>query len=308
MSDLKYKVGDKVRIKSLDWYNENKNPDYGFAYLGNGICFYSHMSIYCGKTMTISEILGCCYRMVECVHDDWTDEMIEGLVEEETPKFKVNDIVFVRNIGLVSITNSYWDSLANEYIYEAMGLNGESEYDSINQSNIGYLMLSESMIPHTGGDKITIEEYKNNDKEWLFNKLAMLDNIAALESIQDIFNHLQLYKYPKTYEECAEIITELTGSDCNPKGCMGYMSVQLTALQKLFICRDAYWKIAGDEMELGKPWEPDYNNEKQLKYGLYEILKYSLINPSQFAFPTEEMRDAFYENFKEDIEKCKKLF
>ena len=135
----------------------------------------------------------------------------------------------------------------------------------------------------------------------------MLDNITALESIQDIFNHLQQYKYPKTYEECAEIIAELTGSDCNPKGCMGYMSVQLTALQKLFICRDAYWKIAGDEMGLDGPWEPDYNNEKQLKYGLYEIIKYSLMNPSQFAFPTEEMRDYFYENFKSLIELCIKL-
>lgn len=110
------------------------------------------------------------------------------------PKFKIDDIVFVKNVGWVRITNSYWDSLANEYIYEAIGFNGEGEYDSINQSNIECQMLPESENPYARGNKITIDEYKNNDKEWLFNKLATLDNITALESIQDIFNYLQQSK------------------------------------------------------------------------------------------------------------------
>ena len=115
-------------------------------------------------------------------------------------------------------------------------------------------------------------------------------------------------KYPQTYEECAEIIAEYTGSDCNPKGCMGYKSTLLTSFQKLLICRDAYWTIYGEENGLGKPWEPTMeivycisrnNNVIKCSYrgGKSNILE----------FPTEEMRDAFYENFKSEIESCKEL-
>ena len=32
---MKYKVGDKVRIKSLDWYNENKD-EFGVVLVENG--------------------------------------------------------------------------------------------------------------------------------------------------------------------------------------------------------------------------------------------------------------------------------
>ena len=83
---LKYKVGDRVRIKSLDWYNENKS--------GRGfICFvYANfipeMSRYCGEILTISQVVeeSKHYLVSECAFA-WTDEMIEGLVEEKTYDF-----------------------------------------------------------------------------------------------------------------------------------------------------------------------------------------------------------------------------
>ena len=310
---MKYNVGDKVRIKSLDWYNENKD-EYGYIDCGSR-AFFTKMSNWCGKIATIKEICKTnCYRLEE--YDfDWTDEMIECLVEEETPKFKINDIVFVKNLGWVRITNGYWDSFANEYIYEAIGFNGEGEYDCISQSNIEGQMLPESENPHTGGNKITLDEYKNNDKEWLFNKLAMLDNITALESIQDIFNHLQQSKYPKTYEECYKIMG-VKLSDCYIQG---YKSPLLEDLQELLICRDAYWKIAGEEMGLGKPWKPDWKNSEEKRYCIVNIegdinlpektlTKWILkVTNKILVFPTEEMRDAFKENFDPDIEICKEL-
>ena len=88
---MEYKVGDKVRIKSLDWYNENKNE------YGNVKChlyeFSATMRQYCGTIRTIRRVdnFDKMYKMEEdgCFFD-WTDEMIEGLVEEETKPKMVN--------------------------------------------------------------------------------------------------------------------------------------------------------------------------------------------------------------------------
>lgn len=80
---LEYKVGDKVRIKSISWYNENKN-EYGYVDAGVGLIFDEKMSIWCGKTMTILNVYQTYYTMEEDYISQfyWRDEMIECKVEE----------------------------------------------------------------------------------------------------------------------------------------------------------------------------------------------------------------------------------
>lgn len=114
-------------------------------------------------------------------------------------------------------------------------------------------------------------------------------------------------EYPKTYEESVDVLGGVAIVDIITY----YYSKQLIALYKLLICRDAYWKIAGEEMGLGKPWEPDWNNISD-KYCIYFVSgdawsKECQTRQCPFAFPTEEMRDAFKENFDPDIEFCKEL-
>ena len=147
------------------------------------------------------------------------------------------------------------------------------------------------------GDKITPPE------NYLIGKITKVDNGMLVEFVK------KQPKYPKTYEECCNAI------GCDAKMVLGTMPVRyniLVKLEKLLVCRDAYWKIAGKEMGLGKPWEPDWNKSGQLKYALIcmenNIIKYAYaaIN-AILAFPTEEMRDAFYENFKDLIEECKQF-
>lgn len=80
---MKHKVGDKVRIKSIDWYKQNK------AYKGyfsvDGVCFAPGMSEYCGKEATITEINECeeAFRIDIDKSKYWFNE---GMIEE-TPDF-----------------------------------------------------------------------------------------------------------------------------------------------------------------------------------------------------------------------------
>lgn len=83
-----------------------------------------------------------------------------------------------------------------------------------------------------------------------------------------------------------------------------YRKEQLNTLQQLLIFRDAWWKMADD-------WKPDWE-EDDIKYCLRfmnnSITKnHSEVGSYVLAFPTAEMRDAFYDNFKELIDKCKEL-
>ena len=219
----KYNVGDKVRIKSLDWYNMHCD-DAGNVDCGCEI-FEKDMKPYLGKVFTIHRIVdNSKYEMEEAfVFFLFTDEMIEGLVEDESS---------------IDLT-----------------VKGEEAKERI---------------------EITIPEGYE----------------YVIESGKIIFTKKKK-EYPKTFEDCVSVLMSEGGNRMSLE--------QMNTFRKLIDARNAYWTIYGKENGLEKPWEPDWNDEKQDKYGLYEILKYSLINPSQFVFPTAEMRDAFYENFKSEI-------
>lgn len=107
---------------------------------------------------------------------------------------------------------------------------------------------------------------------------------------------------PKTYEECCRVL----GITDKENECRGYYYWELGAFQELLICRDAYWKLAGD-------WKPDWEDKNELKYCIenrYDKgIHYDVLVHVQkiLAFSTIEMRNTFYKNFKDLIEKCKEL-
>ena len=125
-------------------------------------------------------------------------------------------------------------------------------------------------------------------------------------------------EYPKSYEECCyvlgfentEMVFEDDYRDINPPIEQWKRLGLINQFNKLLICRDAYWKTAGEEMILGEPWKPDliHGLAYTIQNNRNEIGKsYSAYGNKVFMFPTEEMRDAFYENFKDSIEICKEL-
>ena len=117
-------------------------------------------------------------------------------------------------------------------------------------------------------------------------------------------------QYPKTYEEC-----EASGFSSNPVIVAQAQGVCLCSFAKLIVLRNAYWKIAGEQMGLGKPWEPDLvENCGEYRYCIHnqsnkiELCTINWLGKNYIlSFPTAEMRDEFYNNFKELIEECKEL-
>ena len=128
-------------------------------------------------------------------------------------------------------------------------------------------------------------------------------------------------KYPTTYEDCCKVLgisyrAQLSYTFPDVERGNIYLTKEkhlLDAFMKLRICRNAYWKIAGKEIGLDKPWEPSWQKTEERKFCIIRrndnvVTKWETKTIVRFlAFPTEEMRDAFYENFKDLIEQCKEL-
>jgi hypothetical protein len=151
------------------------------------------------------------------------------------------------------------------------------------------------------------------EKEWheydKYNEIG-----SKVNEYLEYINNIRQTKYPKTYEECCDLLYphEKFQFHIISQPIKGHRGEILFDLQKLLICRDAYWEVAGKEMGLDKPWEPDWNELKVIKYTIqaqegYTYTYYSCSGHKVLSFPTAEMRDVFYENFKELIEKCKEL-
>ena len=252
---MKYKVGDKVRIKSFDWYNENKDYGKGIIYFEHSFDFTESMSKYCGQIATITHIIEKYdeYKInLDQGYYAWTDKMFEGLAGEENKSNIIED------------AKTYLDNIKDTWICPE-----------------GYIFKDEN------GNVI------NSSK-------------IVLEKKEKV--------YPKTYEECVKILglgvlNELKHHNLN----ILYKEDLIVSFQKLLICRDAYWKIAGEEMGLGKPWEPKYIPLEDNTYFTIQTFNGEVDKSATshrnaiLTFPTEEMRDAFYENFKELIEICKEL-
>lgn len=198
--------------------------------------------------------------------------------------------------GVFNIQDMTWDSIAKEVKYRIHG----------------YWYSAENLQPckeETMDRKYNVEEYIEVWKETEKGLEVVVNDRFELKEDNGKFYIIKKQpQYSKTYEECCRIIP----SDPNFYVDTHLYSNKLESLYKLLICRDAYWKIAGEQMGLGKTWTPDWNVDSKTKYViLYKnnsISKEVIVCRNNIlAFPTAEMRDAFYENFKELIEECKEF-
>lgn len=370
MSELKYKVGDKVRIKSIDWYNENKD-EFGIVECGNQIFVYP-MTKLCGKTVTITCVnTKDCYYVIsgDDGYNSWTDEMIECKVEEEPkPKFKVGDKItngkdklLILNIisdkyivednlgecGTVYFnTQDYWKLMEEENNdCKKCGLIRNSTRclfmdncpnNKQRKFNVGDIVYSKTwqrnviiheFLPdrfYKVGDLFSTNWFKEHEdnlcKEVIrpTTEYILPDGYQFKDENNNIINATKIVlekkkkEYPKTFVDCCAILYPKDNFQIVSQKVKGHKGDLLFYFQKILICRDVYWKLYGEEIGLKKPWEPDWTNQELLKHCIANVggqIKTSeryIVN-TILAFPTEEMRDAFKENFGPDIEICKEL-
>ena len=217
-------------------------------------------------------------------------------LEEFLNKFpyKVGDKVNISSYKNIHIDNMKWNN--NEMLYEVF-IN-ETEWYSAAELNLFNNPQKEENVE----DKGTLVEID------LTRELKKSDEIEViLGDYEFVLKNGKTYfvkkkpQYPKTYKEC-----------CDMLGVFNTIRVKkLTIFKQLINTRNAYWKIAGEQMGLDEPWEPDWT-DSNFKYCIKTIGKtvecISEMNiQCLLAFPTEEMRDVFYENFKDSIELCKEL-
>lgn len=232
---MKYKVGDKVKVKSHKWYEENANY-ISEVECGNTV-FIPYMESYCGSIVTISQTFNHikCYAIEEDngVHY-WSDEMFEDNTDMKEFAAKVLNI---KDEIIVPDNCEVWDDQGN--------------------------VIKTS--------KIIIREVKK--------------------------------AYPNTINDCYNLLED--DELVSP--------TSMRKFQELINARNAYWKIAGEEMGLGKSWKPDWLNDDVVKHIIsHDGKTYGTRGGPNYinyilAFPTEEMRDMFYKNFKKDIEECKEF-
>ena len=251
-----------------------------------------------------------CSNSIECLYAVSREAYQIFTLEEFLEKypFKVGDKVNSPCRGCVkTITSMEWDTNTNAVTYIL---------DNRIYTNVDLLKVFNDLQPYKEetmeerkyadlrldvdqDDKLATEATIDGDKitapeNYLIGKVTKVDNGVLVEFVK------KQPQYPKTYEECCKVmgidsdnflsIRNLClddGEEVTTNYKQDFLGV-LESLRQLKICRDAYWKIAGEQMGLGMPWDPMFSNP--------------FLN-----FPTDEIRDAFYENFKDLIENCKEL-
>lgn len=90
---MKYKVGDKVRIKSKEWYESNKD-NAGDVALSDGYHFWKGMARILGDVVEIEQVnpKEKCYMVVENNYHI-SEEMIEGIAAEDQLKPTLFDFI-----------------------------------------------------------------------------------------------------------------------------------------------------------------------------------------------------------------------
>ena len=243
-----------------------------------------------------------------CSSDEYPTYSTIFALEEFLEKYpyKVGDQVIAYAEGILasfSIKGMRWNNKLNKVEYKICSSWYDVSMLSAIQPYTDYDIKTnkeedKDMSEHTSEINLNHPCFNGHDKI----ELIIPENWKFEQRGNKMFGVRKYPQYPKTYEEC-----------CKMLGYSGNYNMTLTtdvdnklfnALYRLKVCRDAYWKIAGD-------WRPEFRFGKK-KYCIMtkdnKVISATVEETNRiFVFPTEEMRDVFYDAFEELINEVKEL-
>lgn len=217
---------------------------------------------------------------------------------------KVNYVKYNDEYSSVyTIQGMRWTGATIEYLLDSSGFSAlTKDLQSYKEKTMEEKKINQMSIANCDLDEV---EIVLGDKFELVNREGKY--YAVKKKLQ----------FPNTYEKCCKVLNIIPGNvllfnNPNEENDYVYDNEELyNNFDKLKVCRDAYWKIAGEQMGLDGAWKPDWSSDLSKYYISFynNKLDKGIVNYSNkiLAFPTEEMRDYFYENFKKLIEECKEL-
>ena len=266
---------------------------------------------------------------MDYIDSEEINEYIIFTLEEFLDKypFKVGDKVFLYdNITLGCVTGMKWDEETVKYcVYTS----AECWCDVKDLLKWNAIDLVEKHYKEQDNMETTVESNKRDREDVLFDSIIWhlrnsvnngkqhLSGGDCEAYFRKLVKKVKMYKpvYPKTYVECCERVnacpTVSISYDSNED--MLYndeVDLTLLALRKLLICRNAYWKIAGEQMGLSGSWKPNWSDTNEEVYGIQlstDDTNMIYHESASFTFPTEEILNEFCKNFKYLIEQCKEL-
>lgn len=132
---MKYKVGDKVKVKSKEWFDLNYNGS--FINCGSR-AFTEEMSKYCGQILTIREVSEELAKyLTEGNRYNWTDEMFEDATPSESLGERIHKFKQVYSSGCIYISDQplppseVWDGVRHRISVKTHHINLIGKHKSL---------------------------------------------------------------------------------------------------------------------------------------------------------------------------------
>lgn len=249
-------------------------------------------------------------KVIDCIANKETD------MNKIKPIFKTGDVVKLKGCPDKNIFWIVMDVIEDGYIFndgKKYPFDDQHHYEKTNREVIN--MTKETITPPPD---ITANVIDKNNCD-----IACPDGYEFYDETGNLIGNKVMMrpkkpKYPTSYSDCCDILGFKNRNKTEQQflnSCDLYDAELMTKLSMLKVCRDAYWKIAGEELELNKPWEPKFGKYIHYSINFYLYKDSFVLHKGEYhssdnrilVFPIEEMRDAFYENFKDLIEYCKEM-